>query len=426
MKTNVFLALLVTLDLGAAMTVTKKESYTALMQQTACAASEEEAIKKADRALKERTGIDSKYLFSENIYIRHATNSRGEFCVEGTLTQKGLSLFDAELAEAYEGIMGRIEDLDEGVTFAQKETELKVLAAAVEAYNSKIDLVEKIAPVVSKRIDKSMADLSKMINAVPTVDFSIDGGSEHLTTASRLLFVASVHDDSPDLLYSWEFGDGASSSEKTPLHAYSRAGDYRVSLMVTDSGNKSAAARKHVFVSAKPKPIVKPAARFNIVKTTFSTGESVRFDNHSSSPASTLLSYEWDFGDGSGSNLPNPEHSYKKTGLFRVRLEVKNEQGMADSVESSLRIVDPAILFATQGLQFDHVVQKFGRPEESVVNAGASTQAYQYGGDWILVKYNKVECRIKGEGFKTNLMGNAKGCGWYEKNRKSALYDIAL
>jgi len=425
MKTNVFLALLITFDLGAAMTVTKQEPYMALMHQSACAASEEEAIRKVDIDLKEKTGVDSKYLFSENIYIRHATNSRGEFCVEGVLTQKGLSLFDAELAEEYEGIMGRIEDLDEGITFAQKETELKVVAAAVDAYNNKIALAEKIAPVVSKRIDESMADLSKMINAVPTVDFKVEGGSAYVT-ASHLLFVASVDDDSPDAHYHWEFGDGVSSSEKTPLHAYSSAGDYTVSLTVTDSGNKSAEVRKKVRVTAKPKPIVKPAARFEIVKKFFSTGESVRFDNYSSSSVPTLLSYDWDFGDGSGSNLPDPEHSYKKAGLYRVRLEVKNEQGMTDSVESSLRIVDPAILFATKGLQFDHVVQKFGKPEESVVNAGASTQAYQYGGDWILVKYNKVECRIKGEGFKTNLMGNAKGCSWYEKNRKTALYDIGL
>ncbi|HEX8548962.1 MAG TPA: PKD domain-containing protein, partial [Cytophagaceae bacterium] len=34
--------------------------------------------------------------------------------------------------------------------------------------------------------------------------------------------------------YAWDFGDGASSSEKNPIHNYSKAGTYKVKLIITD------------------------------------------------------------------------------------------------------------------------------------------------------------------------------------------------
>ncbi|MEO6285710.1 MAG: PKD domain-containing protein [Dyadobacter sp.] len=62
---------------------------------------------------------------------------------------------------------------------------------------------------------------------VPTVDFSVSPGNE-----GQVVFnLISSNTDS----YSWDFGDGASSSERSPTHSYRLNGRYLVS--VTASGN---------------------------------------------------------------------------------------------------------------------------------------------------------------------------------------------
>ncbi len=43
---------------------------------------------------------------------------------------------------------------------------------------------------------------------------------------------------SPTYSYLWTFGDGSTSSEASPTHAYSKSGTYQVSLVVTDSESR--------------------------------------------------------------------------------------------------------------------------------------------------------------------------------------------
>lgn len=46
-------------------------------------------------------------------------------------------------------------------------------------------------------------------------------------------------------------------------------------------------------------------------------------------PLGGVLSYNWDFGDGSSSSLPNPSHSYSEKGIYDVKLTVTNSAGSA-------------------------------------------------------------------------------------------------
>lgn len=54
------------------------------------------------------------------------------------------------------------------------------------------------------------------------------------------------------LSYSWDFGDGQSSTASSPSHTYSSAGTYTVELTVTDSQNNSDTISKSVTVTAPP------------------------------------------------------------------------------------------------------------------------------------------------------------------------------
>ena len=413
------------LFLGAESRADQQQAYIALKQALACGRSEAAAITKADERLKEAVGIRSKHLFSENVYIRHERNAGGEFCVEGIVTQKGLERFDAELDGEHETIMGEIEDLNDGVSYAQKQAEVEALFEQVQAYNKKVAAAQKLGPVSSQQIAETKASLSKMINAIPVVKFRVDGCAGKRTAGCELLFISSFEDDSSQVRYRWEFGDGTVSVHRNPIHSYKTPGNYKVSLRITDGGKKYAVASSRVRIEAEVKQVhaEKPVADFSLPRDLFEVNEAVPFANLSSPLKSKSIQCYWDFGDGSSSQLCHPRHSYKKSGAFRVRLRVENGAGMTSQVEKGVRIVHPAMMSAADGLSFDRITDRFGQPDDVLVKAGASTQAYRYGEDWIIVKYNRVECRIKGERFKTNLLGSPKDCNWYDKHAKTAMYD---
>lgn len=50
-----------------------------------------------------------------------------------------------------------------------------------------------------------------------------------------------------------------------------------------------------------------------------------------SSPSPDVVTYLWDFGDGSTSTLQNPEHTYADSGFYNVMLVVMNEFGCTDT-----------------------------------------------------------------------------------------------
>jgi PKD repeat protein len=63
-----------------------------------------------------------------------------------------------------------------------------------------------------------------------------------------------------------------------------------------------------------------PIANFN-----YSTnGNSVTFTNSSTSNMNRPLNYFWDFGDGNTSVLENPNHSFSSSGIYSVKLIVKD------------------------------------------------------------------------------------------------------
>ena len=65
------------------------------------------------------------------------------------------------------------------------------------------------------------------------VQFAAYGG-RYVTGGEDVIFVAEIIGGFAPYTYEWDFGDGDTSTEEIPAHAYSSAGDYSVSLTVTD------------------------------------------------------------------------------------------------------------------------------------------------------------------------------------------------
>lgn len=74
-------------------------------------------------------------------------------------------------------------------------------------------------------------------------------------------------------------------------------------------------------------------------------GQSIAFNSSGSSdPDGSIVSYSWDFGDGTSSTAANPTHSYSATGQYSVTLTVTDNGGATASATALVTITDNALV----------------------------------------------------------------------------------
>jgi PKD repeat protein len=123
--------------------------------------------------------------------------------------------------------------------------------------------------------------------------------------------------------YSWTFGDGKTSTAKDPVHKYSNAGNDTVCLTIT---TKSGCTSNYCSV------VTIAAASCQAYFTATVSGDTATFYNFSlAAPGDSIISYTWEFGDGTTGNTKDPMHKYKKIGMDTVCLTIKTESGCTSS-----------------------------------------------------------------------------------------------
>lgn len=142
--------------------------------------------------------------------------------------------------------------------------------------------------------------------------------------------------------YSWNFGNGKTSTLKDPTITYTSAGTYSVSL-VASNGEKTDTYQQNVSVSYK-----QPTASF-----TFKTEAPLKVVLTNTSTNAT--SYEWDFGDGTTSTEKNPTHRYESIGSYIITLVAKNPSG-SQQYRATVNIPKPKVYVT--GIQYLKVGQE--------------------------------------------------------------------
>jgi PKD repeat protein len=161
---------------------------------------------------------------------------------------------------------------------------------------------------------------------VPIVEPAVEPVADFTFEVSALSVLFTDASTGDPTAWSWDFGDGSTSTEQSPLHTYPFAGSFTVSLTVTASGGTSS---KRKFVTVR-------AGEALIADFSFAVdGLSVLFTDHS---AGSPTSYSWDFGDGGTSNVRNPGHAYTQAGTFTVRLTIVNDFGTADTASKFVTV----------------------------------------------------------------------------------------
>jgi PKD repeat protein len=120
----------------------------------------------------------------------------------------------------------------------------------------------------------------------------------------------------------WSFGDGGSSTISNPVHTYTTAGTYTVTLTATNSAGSNTVSQTNYITAS-----VVTDAPGPLFKSTVTSGYAplnVQFVDASSNAPNT---WTWSFGDGSTSSLQNPTHTYTTAGTYTVTLTATNSAG---------------------------------------------------------------------------------------------------
>jgi PKD repeat protein len=129
------------------------------------------------------------------------------------------------------------------------------------------------------------------------------------------------------MVWLWNFGDGtAESMQPDPFHTFTKPGTYPVKLTVSNTLGETAVHEENIEV-LNPDNIT---AEFNGSPRSGPMPLTVRFQDRS---GGKIVSWLWDFGDGSRGTERNPAHTYKKEGSYQVSLTVSSAERSSDSEE---------------------------------------------------------------------------------------------
>ncbi|MEJ7735837.1 MAG: PKD domain-containing protein [Chitinophagaceae bacterium] len=143
--------------------------------------------------------------------------------------------------------------------------------------------------------------------------------------ACKAPFNVSFQDLSPNAVsWQWNFGDGTVSTQKNPAKLYSSAGEYDVTLTITNASGCRSTLKKSAFIKIAA-PTVRISSAGGCIPFTFSPVANI-------SSLDSVISYLWDFGDGTTSNLRNPTRQYPNTGSYTIRLTITTIGGCSASV----------------------------------------------------------------------------------------------
>jgi PKD repeat protein len=176
---------------------------------------------------------------------------------------------------------------------------------------------------------------SRMIttgNLAPTANFRAPG-TANLGDGVKFVDESTDPEGGP-LTYVWDFGDGAVSTARNPIHQYDTPEAVLVTLTVTDDMMVSSTASMTLVIY----PAIRPVADFSHEPDGGTINDVVAFYDESSDEDGSILSWEWDFGDGETSSRKDLAHTFEDKGTHRVTLTVEDDDGNTDTVTKSITI----------------------------------------------------------------------------------------
>lgn len=131
--------------------------------------------------------------------------------------------------------------------------------------------------------------------------------------------------------WDWNFADGGTSIAQNPTHNYGIYGDYNVSLTATTNNGCTATD----FLNVRVNPI--PTSLFDALERNGCLEVCANFNSQATTPEGTVTGWNWDFGNGTTSNVENPNAclnnlSNTNTRFYNITLTVENSFGCTNTL----------------------------------------------------------------------------------------------
>ncbi len=214
------------------------------------------------------------------------------------------------------GIVALLESCNPALTAADK---FNLVVGNTTPYSDSRDLGSGIA---NAYLALQAANCSSTCTeTTPVADFS---GSPTSGDAPLLVAFTDLSTNNPSS-WSWDFGDGGTSTAQNPSYTYDVAGTYTVSLTASNcAGSNIVTKTGYITVSEPPCTETIPVADFSGSPTSGDAPLTVTFTDLSTNNPS---SWSWDFGDGGTSTAQNPSYTYSAAGTYTVALTAGNCAG---------------------------------------------------------------------------------------------------
>jgi len=186
-------------------------------------------------------------------------------------------------------------------------------------------------------------------NAAPVAQASVN--NDNPLPGVKVIFNATASYDAQDDIasYAWDFGDNSTGTGMIVDHTYKLGGYYVVTLTVTDGDGATGVT--HIGINVQPgesecadDTCGGGDTPYAIITSNWScsgaqVGEPIRFDGTASCPGvGEIVSYHWDFGDGSTASGGVVTHAYESQNTYIVTLTVIDEGGGVDTASGTVPV----------------------------------------------------------------------------------------
>ncbi len=208
------------------------------------------------------------------------------------------------------------------------------------------------------------------------------------------------------LAYQWDLGDGGSSIQANPSHAYADTGSFDVALTITDAYGcvKTVQQPNAVLVSRLEAAFVADTTQAPCPPL------AVQFTANDQFPHQGLY-FQWDFGNGATGNTATLSHVYTQPGNYDVQLIIGTPNGCRDTLmrQQYINIEGPSASFIYdpgegcpgtdinfQAVSPDTVTYKWIYGDGGTGNGSSSTHTYHTSGSYlpVLVIEDKKGCTV--------------------------------
>jgi len=134
----------------------------------------------------------------------------------------------------------------------------------------------------------------------------------------------------------WRSSNGGSYFGSPAYFSFSNEGSYTVTLKVYDSHGAFAEETLGIEVGGANQP---PVAQVSVTPTSGDAPLTVQFSSTGSNdPDGSIVSYNWNFGDGASSTSTNPAHLYTSIGTYTATLTVTDNSGASATASAVITV----------------------------------------------------------------------------------------